>query len=50
MAVRRAISANIISWDGGGLGTDCECFDFDGNGQVDLADFAEFLLVYTGPS
>ncbi len=30
------------------LGTGCECFDFDDDGDVDLADFAEFQVSFTG--
>lgn len=34
---------------GGGLPQpDCACFDLDGNGDVDLNDFAGFQLAYTG--
>ncbi len=34
---------------GGGLGSGCACFDFDGGGDVDLHDFATFQAVFTGP-
>ena len=34
---------------GGGLGPDCECPDVDGNGDVDLVDFAEFQAAFMGP-
>lgn len=33
---------------GGGLGPDCDCFDLDQNGDVTLADFADFQLSFTG--
>ena len=33
---------------GGGLGANCECFDMDDNGDVDLSDFAEFQVAFTG--
>ena len=33
----------------GGLGTGCECFDFDDDGDVDAVDFLTFQLSFTGP-
>jgi hypothetical protein len=27
----------------------CECYDLDGDDSVDLADFADFQLAFTGP-
>ncbi len=32
----------------GGLGAGCDCFDFDGDGDIDLQDFAEFQVFFTG--
>lgn len=33
---------------GGGLGPGCRCFDFDTSGDVDLGDFADFQVLFTG--
>ena len=33
----------------GDLTPECECFDFDGGGRVDLADFAVFQQEFDGP-
>ncbi|UCG17415.1 MAG: hypothetical protein JSV19_05170 [Phycisphaerales bacterium] len=33
---------------GGGLGAGCGCFDFDDSSDVDLFDFAEFQVAFTG--
>ena len=33
---------------GSGLGAGCECLDLDDNGSVDLLDFAEFQVAFTG--
>ena len=32
----------------GGLGPGCAAFDFDGDLDIDLIDYAEFQLVFTG--
>jgi len=40
--------AGCLGGPGGGLGTGCGCFDFDGSGDVDLFDFADFQVVFTG--
>ncbi|MCP4246445.1 MAG: hypothetical protein GY778_05290 [bacterium] len=32
----------------GGLGSGCECFDFNSDGDNDLRDFAAFQLDFTG--
>jgi len=42
------IFAPCLWGPGGGLGTDCECFDLDFSGDVDLFDFAMFQETYTG--
>jgi hypothetical protein len=34
--------------DGGPLDPECECADFDGDDDVDFADFAAFQLAFTG--
>jgi hypothetical protein len=33
---------------GGGLRAGCACFDLDDSGGVDLFDFAEFQVAFTG--
>lgn len=40
--------ADCLSGPGGGLGPGCECFDADGNGDIDLTDVAAFQLAFTG--
>jgi hypothetical protein len=32
----------------GGLGDDCESYDVNGSGHVDLKDFAEFQVSFSG--
>ena len=32
----------------GGVPPDCECFDLDGDGRVDLDDFRTFQMTFTG--
>ena len=38
-----------LTGPGGSLGAGCECFDFDTDGDSDLADFAEFQIDFTSP-
>ncbi|MCB9850200.1 MAG: VCBS repeat-containing protein [Phycisphaerales bacterium] len=33
----------------GGESTGCECYNFDGDGDVDLLDYADFQVMHTGP-
>ena len=37
-----------LSEPGGGVGAGCAFFDFDGDGDVDLKDFAELQVAFTG--
>ena len=41
--------ADCLLGPAGGLGANCDPFDFDGDGDVDLKDFAEFQEAFTGP-
>jgi len=37
-----------LAGPGGGLGAGCACFDLDSSGEIDLLDFAEFQVLFTG--
>jgi hypothetical protein len=42
--------AACLSGPGGApTAPECNCFDFDARGAVDLRDFAEFQAQFTGP-
>jgi len=41
--------ATCLTGPGAGLSLDCRCFDFDGNADIDLADFAAFQEMFTAP-
>lgn len=38
-----------LAGDGNGLADGCECFDFAPDNDVDLTDFADFQILFTGP-
>ncbi|UCF35002.1 MAG: hypothetical protein JSV78_06785 [Phycisphaerales bacterium] len=40
--------AGCLLGPGGGIDTDCDCFDLDDDGDVDLGDFAVFQAEFTG--
>jgi hypothetical protein len=43
-----AVFVDCLSGPGGGLGVGCECSDADADNDVDLLDFAEHQVGFTG--